>query len=71
MMERSFLSTECVNLNKHDCPFTESPEKILSMFKDPENFPFDDVKAKELNDQCSGCEWFKRKEEAPAGTNKG
>jgi len=55
------LFTKCTNLNTEHCQYTKSPEDLLSLFGDPENFPISDQKTKELNDQCSGCNWFREK----------
>ena len=55
------LFTECINLNTKQCLYSKSPEMILSLFSDPENFAIDNAKTQELNDQCLGCDALKRK----------
>ena len=54
----TLLFTKCVNLNIDQCRFTQYPEKILSIFRDPANYAIDDQILRELNDTCSQCDSF-------------
>ena len=54
----ALLFTKCINLNTEHCQYTKSPETILSLFSDPENFPVSDQKVRELNDICSQCDSY-------------
>jgi hypothetical protein len=61
MNDQTFLFTECINLNTEHCQYTKKPEEILSLFSNPESFMTIDSKILELNNQCSGCDWYQRK----------
>jgi hypothetical protein len=54
----TLLFTKCINLNKEQCLYSKSPEMILSLFGDPENFAIDNAKTQELNDRCSQCDLY-------------
>ena len=34
----TLLFTKCINLNTDQCLYSKSPEMLLSLFSDPENF---------------------------------
>jgi len=50
------LFTKCINLNTKQCLYSKTPEMILSLFSDPENFAIDNQNIRELNGLCDGCE---------------
>ena len=54
----TLLFTKCSNLNTDNCLYTKSPEMILSLFSDPENFAIDDQRVQELNYRCSQCDSY-------------
>jgi hypothetical protein len=54
----TLLFTKCINLNTEQCLYSISPEMILSLFSDPENFAIDNAKTQELNDRCSQCDSY-------------
>ncbi len=54
----TLLFTKCTNLNTDNCQYTKSPETILSLFSDPENFAIDDQRVQELNSTCSQCDTY-------------
>jgi hypothetical protein len=51
----TLLFTKCINLNTELCLYSKSPETILSLFSNPDNFTIGNQKIRELNDRCSGC----------------
>ena len=51
----ALLFIKCANLNTDPCLYGKSPEMVLSLFSDPENFVIDDQGVQELNDRCSQC----------------
>ena len=57
----TLLFTECINLNADQCRYSINPETVLSLIRDPDKFPISDQKVLELNDLCSGCDWFQKK----------
>lgn len=52
----TLLFMKCANLNKDQCLYSKSPEMLLSLFCDPENFAIGYQKIRELNDQCLGSD---------------
>ena len=54
----TLLFTKCINLNTEQCLYSKSPEMILSLFSDPENFAIDNQNIRELNDRCSQCDSY-------------
>ncbi len=54
----TLLFTKCTNLNTDQCFYSKSPEMILSLFSDPENFAIDNTKAQTLNVRCSRCDSY-------------
>ena len=56
----TLLFTECINLNTERCLYSKNPEAVLSLVRDPEKFAIKDQKVQELNELCSGCDWYQK-----------
>jgi len=61
LSSEQLLFTDYIKLKTEHCLYSKSPETILSLFSDPENFAMDHQKVRELNDKCTGCEWYQKK----------